>query len=124
MKTVTLHIPGNFEDAYVYMGWIVALSAERTFRFYNLDQIVAAISEVAPESRYVADLMFRHNEWLTTPQFKALISTERARETIVSQFDSFPSPYLQIPANVTFAESDVHVGSNVVLDYLIYNRQL
>jgi hypothetical protein len=123
MKTATLHIPGSFEDAYLYMGWLVVVTAERSFRVYSLDEIVAGISDRMPSSSYVADLMFRHNEWLTSAQFKSLTRTPSATQDIVAQFDMFPKPY-QIPPAVKFEEHDVHIGTNVMLDYFIYNRQI
>ena len=124
MRTVTLFIPGTFEDAYLYMGWLVVVTAGRSFRFYDLDDIVAESNNLAPSSAYIADLMFRHNEWLTSPQFRSLIKTSSAAQDIVTQFDRFPKPYLQIPASVPFEEHEVRIGTNLVLDYFIYNRQI
>jgi hypothetical protein len=124
MRTATLHIPGDFEDAYLYMGWLVVITSERSFRFYNLDEIVAQVRELVPSSTYIADLMFRHNEWLTSAQFVSLIKTPSAAQDIVRQFDLFPKPHVQIPEEVGFQEYDVHIGSNLVLDYFIYNRQI
>jgi hypothetical protein len=124
MKTATLYIPGSFEDAYLYMGWLVVLTAERSFRFYNLDEIVAKIGDRLPSSGYVAELMFRHNEWLTSAQFRSLTKTPSATQDIVAQFDAFPKPYLQIPPDVGFEEHNVLIGTNAVLDYLIYNRKM
>jgi hypothetical protein len=123
MKTATVHIPGNFEDSYVYMGWLVVLTAERSFRFYNLDHIVAEASKKVPESAYVADLMFRHNEWLTSAQFKALTRTASTKQNLLMQFDAFPQPYLELPT-AQYTEHDIRVGTSLVLDYLIYNRQI
>lgn len=124
MRTATLHIPGNFEDAYVYMGWLVVVTAERTLRFYNLDEIVAGIAKQVPSSAYISELMFRHNEWLTSAQFKSLTKTPSATQDIGKQFDRFPKPHVQIPPDVGFEEHSVHFGENAILDYLIYNRQI
>jgi hypothetical protein len=124
MKTATLYIPGNYEDAYLYMGWLVVVTAQRSFRFYSLDEIVAAIGKQVPASAYIAELMFRHNEWLTSAQFRSLTRTPSSTHDIAAQFDLFPKPYLQIPPEVGFHEHDVRIGTNVVLDYLIYNRQM
>jgi hypothetical protein len=123
MKTATLYIPGTFEDAYLYMGWLVVVTAEQSFRLYSLDEIVAGIGNRLPGSAYIADLMFRHNEWLTSAQFRSLTKTPSATQDIITQFDTFPKPY-QIPAEVRHEERYIRVGTNVMLDYLIYNRQI
>jgi hypothetical protein len=124
MRTATLYIPGDFEDAYLYMGWLVVVTAERSFRFYNLDDIVAEISKQVPDSAYIAELMFRHNEWLTSAQFKSLIGTPSAVQEIVTQFTLFPKPHFQISSELGFKDHDVRIRSNVVLDYFIYNRKI
>jgi hypothetical protein len=122
MRTATVYIPGDFEDAYLYMGWLVVITAERSFRFYNLDDIVAEISKRVPGSAYIAELMFRHNEWLTSAQFISLIKTPSAAKEVVTQFGFFPKPHFQISPEVGFKEHDVRIGTNVVLDYFIYIR--
>src|SRR5579859_5977811 len=124
MRTATLYIPGDFEDAYLYMGWLVVVTADRSFRFYNLDDIVAEICKQVPSSAYIAELMFRHNEWLTSAQFMSLTKTPSAVQEVVTQFDLFPKPHFQIPPEVGFKEHDVRIDTNVVLDYFIYNRQI
>jgi hypothetical protein len=124
MRTATVYIPGDFEDAYLYMGWLVVVTAERSFRFYNLDEIVAEICNLVPSSAYIAELMFRHNEWLTSAQFISLTKTPSAVQEVVTQFGLFPKPHFQIPPEVGFKEHDVRIGTNVVLDYFIYNRQI
>lgn len=124
MRTATLYIPGDFEDAYLYMGWLVVVTAERSFRFYDLDDIVAEISKRVPSSAYIAELMFRHNEWLTSAQFMSLTKTPSAVQEIVTQFELFPKPHFQISPEVGFKEHDVRIATNVVLDYFIYNRQI
>jgi len=124
MRTATLYIPGDFEDAYLYMGWLVAITSERSFRFYDLDDIVAEICKQVPSSAYIAELIFRHNEWLTSAQFVSLTRTGSAVQEIVSQFNLFPKPHFQIPSEVGFKEHDVRIDTNVVLDYFIYNRQI
>ena len=124
MRTATAYIPGSFEDAYIYMGWLVVLTAERSFRFYGLDDIVTEIAGQVPHSAYVAELMFRHNEWLTSAQFKSLTKTSNTRQEIVAQFDIFPKPYFEVPADDGLREYDVRAGTNVVLDYLIYDRHI
>ena len=124
MRTATVHIPGDFEDAYLYMGWLVVVTAERSLRFYKLDDIVAAVGELAPSSQYVAELMFRHNEWLTGAQFASLMRTPSAAQNILDQFALFPKPHFEISPTIQFEEQDVRIGTNVVLDCLVYNRQV
>jgi hypothetical protein len=124
MKSATLFIPGNFEDAYAYMGWLVVVTADKSFRFYSLDEIVAGIGGVVPDSAFITELMFRHNEWLTSKQFKSLTKTSRSTREVVSQFDIFPKPYIQIPQQIGFKEYDIRVGTRGLLDYFIYNRQM
>jgi len=122
MRTAALHIQGDFEDAYLYMGWLVVVTAERSFRFYGLDEIVSEIRNTLPDSTYVAELMFRHNEWLTTAQFNSLAKTSSLARDVITQFDLFPDPCFEVPREVSFKEYDIRVGTSVVLDYFIYNR--
>ncbi len=124
MRTATIHIPGEFEDAYLYMGWLVVVTAERSFRFYALDDIVEEICKFAPSSNYITQLMFRHNEWLTSGQFASLTKTPSVLQEIVAQFNLFPTPHFQIPPEIKFKEHDVRIGTNVILDCFIYNRQI
>lgn len=124
MKTATLFIPGSFEDAYLYMGWLVVVTSQQSFRFYNLDAIVAEMVSLHPQSAYVAELMFRHNEWLTSTQFASLTRTPSSVQDIVTQFDAFPKPCFELPRDVPFEEHNIRIGSNVVLDYIIYNREM
>jgi hypothetical protein len=124
MRTAALHIRGDFEDAYLYMGWLVVVTAERSFRFYGLDEIVSEIRNMLPDSTYVAELMFRHNEWLTSAQFDSLTKTSSLARDVITQFDLFPHPCFEVPREVSFKEYDIRVGTSVVLDYFIYNRHV
>jgi len=125
MKTATVFLPGRFEDAQIYMGRLVLLTAERTVRFFRIADIVerleARLGRLAP----IPKMLFSHNDWLRTEQFRSLLSNRAIRQTFHSVVDMFPQPHFEIDlSTLQNSEEEIPIQASVVLDFMIYARRM
>src|SRR5215813_645425 len=96
MKAVSLFIPGRFEDAHLYMGQLVILTEARTLRVCSLESVVAALEAKLGNGRPISKFMFLRNDWLASDQFKQFTEGKEISDALLSSFDSFPRPFVEL----------------------------
>ena len=127
MRSFGLFLPGNFEDAYIYMGRLLILTAERSLRFYDIEKIVGGIEEQMPQFQPLFTYLFTRNDWLASTQFKSLLKNHEFLNTFLSIFhQASKEPYFEIKENPKHLQFEFELGipANVLLDMAVYNQRL
>src|SRR5689334_13648724 len=125
MKQLRLFIPGHFEDAYLYMGWLLMLTESRTLRVVRIEDIVQSLSATLPHSSHVVRMMLSQNEWIGSLQFRSWLTDTSAVRALSSEFEDLPSPRLELNMNrFQVSENELRVNATVCLDILLYNQRL
>jgi hypothetical protein len=126
MKLVRLFIPGEFEDAFVYMGRLLALTTEGSLKFYHLEPIVDSLESELPGVRSLLRILFLRNEWLNE-QFSTMRQNEPIQKAINSSLDVV-STTLQPSDHVIESsledERDIGSVSLPILDIDVYYQRL
>lgn len=125
MKIIKMFLPGRFEDAHAYMGWLSVLTCDRSIRMYVLEEVADRINVMIPQSAPAATFLFARNDWLHTGQFSALMKNPRTLqafsnivETLSRSLDN-ARPFFQ-----ESAEHEINLSSRVILDMRYYNTRL
>lgn len=127
MKVVSLFFPGNFEDAFLYMGSLLVFTAERSLRFHNIERIVSALEERLPDLRPLPTFLFTRNDWLASTQFGDLMRNEIIARAVRSTIDNMAEyPFIEIPHEAQYVQSEqqLNIPAHVLLDIELYNRRL
>jgi hypothetical protein len=124
MKLANIFVPGLFDDAFVYMGRLLAFTTEKTVRVWNLERIAEQILNVAPRTRPAPELLFSRNDWLATGVFESMMGSPRTLKSFLAQLDNFPTPHFELEAHSCDQEFDLDVASDHLLDVLIYRSRL
>jgi hypothetical protein len=125
MTILRLFFPGDFEDAYVYMGRLVTLTTSRSVRFYNLDKITAELEERYAGLAPVFQLAFARNDWLASEQLRSLSRNAGVVSALRQTYERFPQPVLEIQESLGHkSEEDLNIRARVLLDLLIYNSRM
>lgn len=127
MRSISLFMPGNFEDAYVYMGRLLVLTAERSLRFYDFERMIGDVEDRLPELQPMFTYLFTRNDWLTSSQFKSLLENKTLSKAFLSLVnrvagDSFIE-FSNIPKYLQF-EFEIKIPARIFLDMTIYNRRM
>src|SRR5262245_45536398 len=93
MKFAKLFFPGNFEDAYVYMGWLNCFTTERDLRMFNLERVSQQVAQRVPEAAGVVQHCFARNDWVSSEQFRTLMKDQSFRADFLSAVDRLPEPF-------------------------------
>ena len=128
MKIVNLFLPGAFEDATVYMGRLIALTTERSLRFYNLEKIIrnvedSCFSNLNPMLTY----LFVRNDWLSSLQFKLLLKNREVLNALLSTLEqAIQEQRIVLPSEARYVQSehDLQIPGHVLLDMNIYNQRM
>ena len=125
MTILKLFFPGEFEDAYVYMGRLVTLTGNRSVRFHDLDEITAKLEEGYPDLAPALQLAFARNDWLASEQFRSICRSPGVYSAIREAYARFPQPAIVIEEGLDYRpEEDLKIKARVLLDLLIYNSQV
>ena len=126
MNTVRLFIPGQFDDVYLYMDHIVAITASKTYRFYNLTAIASHLESILPNNLSVPTFMFSRNDWIGSKSFKTLFTNVGVATAFQQALVSFPAPYVALDEpQFRLAEYDINIPDlRYVLDVTVYNQRL
>jgi len=126
MKSVTIFLPGDFEDACIYMGRLLVVTAERAFYFYNYEQIIQYLENQSTKSRSLLTYLFSRNDWLASNQFRVLAMNEGVRETILHDIDELSRTPIELSSSQKFIQT-VHkldISASVFLDITVYNQRV
>lgn len=125
MKLLKIFIPGDFEDAFVYMGHLLALTTHRSLRFYDLGRIVASIEDTREPQRGLLTYLFLRNDWLASEQFQTLLKNVALERSVANMAKDAPTVFK--PSKLAEAlklECDLRVGDGPILDIEIYNQRI
>lgn len=125
MKTASIFIPGSFEDAYLYMGRLVAVTERQSLRFYNIYRLITALEDTQPAAIPLLTWVFLRNDWLASEQFKSLMRNADLARVFWSLFGRLPTPLTCKGADASLElEEDLGLNAKVVLDMRLYNRRI
>jgi hypothetical protein len=120
MKVVKIYIPGRFEDAFLYRGWLVAVTEEKSLRFVALSRITSAIKG-SEQSDPWPSLLFLRNDWINSEQFECLTRNNSVRRALLKSLSAFAERihYINL-AETAFRELDPNLPCDLVYDLNIY----
>jgi hypothetical protein len=125
MKLLKIFIPGDFEDAFVYMGHLLVLTAEHSLRFYDLGRLVASIEDKREPLGGILTYLFLRNDWLASDQFQTLLKNAALQQSVEDIARDAPILFEPSkPAEALELERDLQVGDGPVLDIEIYNQRI
>jgi hypothetical protein len=125
MKIINLKFLGNYEDAYVYMGWLNIVTCNRELYCINLDYVAKQIDAENHSQRPIATFAFARNDWLSSESTRALLKNPGIKREFFDAFDRFEANY-----EVSLREGEysqfhhIPVKSSVILDMMFYNQRL
>ena len=125
MRILKLFIPGDFEDAQLYMGYLLAFTADRQLRIVELEPLTHALHERYPMWRGLLTFAFARNDWLVTSQFHTLMSNDAFANPLRAVIDHFPAEGLEVDVDPNAEELlGFSVEGDVVLDTLFYASRM
>jgi hypothetical protein len=127
MRIAKLFLPGQYEDAYVYRGRLVALTENRQLRVYDLEKIVQEMEENEwKESIPAPTWLFSRNDWLVSQQFKSLVRNEDIKQAFLRFINRINGRTLDVVAQDDFlvTQKDLDLTDPMILDLLIYNGRM
>jgi hypothetical protein len=124
MKTASIFIPGQFDDAFLYMGRLLVFTANRDIQVWNLDQLSERLQSELPTSGEVPKWMFCRNDWLTSGQFHSLMKTPGILERVIENFSRFPQPFVEIKSDGYQQQFPLALNADQLLDVLVYAGRL
>jgi hypothetical protein len=127
MILTKIFLPGEFEDAFIYMGRLIIITAEKSIRILNFDHIVEKLLLTHPNSHSVLNLAFSRNDWLSNNQFRSLMKDDEIREAVLSKFSLLSQhDRLEIDdvEDCVQLEQDLNIPGYVILDMLLYYKRM
>ncbi len=125
MRDLRLFLPGQFEDAFIYMGKIVAVTVDQSIMVYDLEVIVSDLEDKIPELAPLATFMFSRNDWLATPQFKNLLKNQDIAGAFLRAFDRYSNQPIELePQKIRGIPLSLDIKAEVILDILVYFGRL
>lgn len=122
MQALQLFIPGDYEDAFVYMDQILAVGTDRSLLRMNLSEL---LDDTVPASvRRLAYLWFERNDLLSSPGTQALLSDQNVRQVVESSLASNADAFLVEPKWTTSDDYERLLGGATVLDLQIYAQRV
>ena len=124
MIIAKLFIPGRFEDAYIYMGRLILVTGDLSFRHYNLNQMVERLegknSRNVPAARY----LFARNDWSSTEQFRLQMRDPDIAKAFIGAIYGLGE--MVVLDNSVFPEGEQAIGLPIdaLLDMTIYRRRV
>jgi hypothetical protein len=120
---IRLFVPGDFQDAFVYMGTLLAVTAEREIVALNFDQLVNELPPPA-DSGVLYTLFLLRNNMLGDAGAQALLGDRLIRKSIRRRFESTEEHLLAIDHWDSRLDYRRVLGDGALLDLQIYNSRL
>ena len=126
MRLARLFIPGNFEDAQLYMGHLVAFTAEREVRVLALDNLAARLEVSHPDWKGLLQLCFARNDWMNSGQFEILRKNERLAAAMDAALDEIDGGELALEDGEFYLTplGGFEQEADLVLDTALYGRRI
>jgi hypothetical protein len=125
MKILKLFIPGDFEDAQLYMGHLLAFTTDRRLEMVELEPLTHDLDERYPSWRGLLTLAFARNDWLRTSQFHTLMSNDDFAVSVRRALETYPTDGVSTDATETADElPGFSVEGDVLLETLFYASRM
>jgi hypothetical protein len=121
MPNLRITIPGAFEDAFYYMGQLIAVTADRTLVAIDLERTLYEHFHRRVPAIY--QFYFLHNEWLDRQHVKLLLSIPEVDRGLWDAGKRHESLVIE-PTWQRINTSGENPGRGAVLDLQAYNRRL
>jgi hypothetical protein len=118
-----LFVPGNFEDAFVYMGTLLAVTDDHEIVSTNYDRLVEDTID-SPNLDVLYKLFLLQNDWLSQDGTQELLRDRLVRRSVVRRLTS-GDEWLGLPEEWdSRIEYENLLGQGTLLDLQIYNQRL
>lgn len=125
MKSAQIRISGNFEDAYLYMGWLHIIGSDRSLISYSLDGVTKEIDAKNKRSTSIGRMLFARNDWLVSQAGRSFLRNSAVRRSFLDVIDLFPKNYeLSVEEGDRKITAAFPIRSSVILDILFYNKRM
>lgn len=126
MKTLRLFIPGNFEDAHLYMGHLVVFTTERDVGLIEIEALTGRLETKYPQWRGLLKFAFARNDWLTGGVVGALSRSPLVADALNQAVDQLAGAELGVDDETVAFEplSEFSQDADLVLDAVFYGRRL
>lgn len=120
-----LLIPGDFDDAFAYMGRLICLTCERTVRSFNLESCAEALDEVFASSAPAATYLFARNDWFRSGPFRAILSNSTIRQAFAQNLERFAAE-ISGAGDIFAAETEFGLDISVesIVDLQLYASRM
>lgn len=123
MHALRIHVPGDFEDAFLYMDHIVAVGGDRALMWTSLGKLLHDTLPTQLEA--LGELFFRRNDLLAQEGTATLLRDPSVRLLVQTTFARNEEAFLAEPSDwFTSGEYARLLGTAYVLDLHIYNQRL
>ena len=125
MRLAKLFLPGDFEDALIHKGMLLAVTSDRRLQVLNFTQIIDDITDDRPEYASLVRMMFTGNHLLSGRKGKGFLGNETVLSTLEQVYETLYERRIEIDAEryVVMSE-EPKIEATVVLDTLVYNDRL
>ena len=124
MIITKLFIPGRYEDAYIYMGRLILVTGDLSFRHHNLNDLIERLELKNSRNLPAARFLFARNDWFSTEQFRLQMRNPDIADAYVRAIHGLGE--MVVLDNLTSAEGeqDLKIEMNALLDITVYRRRV
>ncbi|MBJ7470347.1 MAG: hypothetical protein JHD16_03560 [Solirubrobacteraceae bacterium] len=96
MKSIRLFLPGEFDDAQLYMGHLLLFTADRDVRAVELEPLTSRLETRYSEWRGLLTLAFARNDWLGSGAMTAIGRNALVAEALNMGFERMAGKVLEL----------------------------
>ena len=120
-----IFLPGQFDDAYVYMGWLHIAGVDRTLTSLDLAILAESLDRRFPRSMGLHSYAFARNDWLAGEHQQKLLTNRAMRKAFGKAIRRIPAQIEIDPKELQSARRhELQVGSGDLLDWHFYGQRL
>lgn len=124
MSFARLFIPGEFDDAQLYMGHLITFGSDRSISICELEELTQSIEENDAQWRGIATPVFARNEWLSSNVFESLMRQKSVAKAWRNELNRLSDEVLEVRPDELRPIDDLRVPSDRVLDSHLYGNRL
>lgn len=120
-----IFVPGNFEDAFVYMNSLVLMTTERDLVSTNYERLLFSILPDDRRVKELASMFLLRNDYLATEGVEILFRDLGLRKSVLSSMGEASDELLTVVDEWDVSSSyEELLGDSIVLDLQIYAQRL
>lgn len=123
---VTLRVPGNYEDIYLYKGRLYLWTVEHDLLVLNWDALLESVSDYVPREHLAFHWSFARNDYLRSAQFAEMLQDPDLGRDFALKALAIDSARLVIDRSLLASHTVFATQSTVdeITDVLLYNDVL